>query len=424
MSFELENYKRRAARPLADAIVDGDLEKIKEVFATLGFRADQFCNTSKYHTDAVHPLFLAMLCNQMKIFIYLVEEKHATIDMVIPGVNGMEGNDMTLLHFACLDASKLQFVEYLLEKGAKVNAEDKFGWTPLHCAALKGHKDIVTQLILKGADVKAMDADGEEPLDKAMRGGHHLLLSLLGWRGGDPSTYMMKLTSVDTYTLKIAVLGAGGVGKTSLVQRFLKNKEVAAGTFPTMGAVRSKKSVQLGSLHYDMTILDLGGHERYDNLAPVYYRGCSVVIVTFDLTNRASFYRARDWVTEVHSALPPQVVVVLVGNKIDLRDEIQVTTVEARAFATNFSLLYVETSAITGRCVYELFVYSLKIYRQIVGRFAKTSTAPIMTKRNSRVIRSCQCDVFDLRTGKQLTHKHDKQVHFLSFFLQLFLLLE
>lgn len=64
-------------------------------------------------------------------------------------------------------------------KGANVNAKDKDGDTPVHDAALRGHKDIVELLLAEGADANARDNSGQTPADEASRRGHEEVVNLL-----------------------------------------------------------------------------------------------------------------------------------------------------------------------------------------------------------------------------------------------------
>jgi hypothetical protein len=69
VSLELEAYKRKAARPLGDCIINGDLEGVKSFFNThTHFKADQLCWTEKFHADAVTPALIAVACNNLEIF--------------------------------------------------------------------------------------------------------------------------------------------------------------------------------------------------------------------------------------------------------------------------------------------------------------------------------------------------------------------
>ena len=67
---------------------------------------------------------------------------------------------------------------------ADVNAKDEFGYTPLHGAAFKGHKEIAELLIVKGADVNAKIEDSGTPLDVAIRRNHPEIADLLRKHGG------------------------------------------------------------------------------------------------------------------------------------------------------------------------------------------------------------------------------------------------
>ena len=85
-------------------------------------------------------------------------------------VNAKDENDeagWTPLHRAAQKGHK-EITELLIANGADVNAEEEDGWTPLHYAALNGHKEIAELLIAKGADVNAKDVDGVTPLDVAI----------------------------------------------------------------------------------------------------------------------------------------------------------------------------------------------------------------------------------------------------------------
>ena len=63
-----------------------------------------------------------------------------------------------------IDAVKQHF-----DTGVDVNAKDRWGMTPLHWAARKGHKEVAELLLTKGADVNAKANDGTTPIDWAIQ---------------------------------------------------------------------------------------------------------------------------------------------------------------------------------------------------------------------------------------------------------------
>ncbi|KAG2229854.1 hypothetical protein INT48_002897, partial [Thamnidium elegans] len=94
-------------------------------------------------------------------------------------------------------------------------------------------------------------------------------------------------------------------------------------------------------------IWDTAGQERFHSLAPMYYRNALAAMVVFDVTKYSTFERAQHWVSELQRQANPQLLITLVGNKTDI-EERQVTNQEAQDYATQTSLLYIETSAKLG----------------------------------------------------------------------------
>lgn len=102
-------------------------------------------------------------------------------------------------------------------------------------------------------------------------------------------------------------------------------------------------------------IWDTAGQERYRSLAPMYYRGAACAVIVFDVTNKETFTGAKSWVRELQRRGDPNVVIALAGNKAD-SDSRAVEAEEARTYAQENGLIYMETSAKTGMNVRELFI--------------------------------------------------------------------
>eukprot|EP00027_Filamoeba_sp_ATCC50430_P001162 CAMPEP_0168561736 /NCGR_PEP_ID=MMETSP0413-20121227/11753_1 /TAXON_ID=136452 /ORGANISM="Filamoeba nolandi, Strain NC-AS-23-1" /LENGTH=201 /DNA_ID=CAMNT_0008593125 /DNA_START=89 /DNA_END=694 /DNA_ORIENTATION=+ len=157
-------------------------------------------------------------------------------------------------------------------------------------------------------------------------------------------------------TYKLVLLGDAGVGKTAIAVQFVKG-QFNEFTESTIGASFMNQTVTLP----DETIIkfqiwDTAGQERFHSLAPMYYRGAQAAIIVYDITNKASFEKAKDWVKELQQQGDPNVVVAFVGNKLDMPQARKVPADEAQKYAEENSLFFIETSAKHATNVADLFM--------------------------------------------------------------------
>ncbi|KAL9646606.1 hypothetical protein ABK040_012198 [Willaertia magna] len=154
---------------------------------------------------------------------------------------------------------------------------------------------------------------------------------------------------------KLVLLGESAVGKSSLVLRFVRGQFFEYQE-STIGAAFLTQTVPLGDSVVKFEIWDTAGQERYKSLAPMYYRGAAAAIVVYDITNADSFQRAKQWVKELQRQGNTNIVIALAGNKLDLEDKRQVEISEAKSYAEDNGILFMETSAKTATNVNEIFV--------------------------------------------------------------------
>jgi len=157
------------------------------------------------------------------------------------------------------------------------------------------------------------------------------------------------------FQFKLVLLGDSAVGKSSLVLRFVRGQFFEYQE-STIGAAFLTQTVALNDTTVKFEIWDTAGQERYHSLAPMYYRGAAAAIVVFDITNRDSFQRAKQWVKELQRQGNPNIVIALAGNKVDLSSKRKVEAEEAQAYADDNGIMFKETSAKTAHNVNELFV--------------------------------------------------------------------
>ncbi|KUI65468.1 Vacuolar protein sorting-associated protein 21 [Cytospora mali] len=179
-------------------------------------------------------------------------------------------------------------------------------------------------------------------------------------------------------SVKLVLLGEAAVGKSSLVLRFVNN-DFQENKEPTIGAAFLTQKCNLPTRTIKFEIWDTAGQERFASLAPMYYRNAQAALVVYDLTKPTSLIKAKHWVAELQRQASPGIVIALVGNKLDLTNDVsgdgeaaavpsgggddaedsgdarKIPTEEAKAYAEEEGLLFFETSAKTGVNVTEVF---------------------------------------------------------------------
>ncbi|KAI8881567.1 ras-related protein rab-22A-like protein [Backusella circina FSU 941] len=125
---------------------------------------------------------------------------------------------------------------------------------------------------------------------------------------------------MNTLEAKVVILGSTGVGKTSVAVRYVKNTFSPNGT-STIGASFMTKKLSVDSCSVRLQIWDTAGQERFRAMAPMYYRGASAAILVYDITSEESFAEMISWMDELDKNMTADLVIHVVGNKIDLASE-------------------------------------------------------------------------------------------------------
>ncbi|XP_062487846.1 ras-related protein Rab-25 [Pezoporus occidentalis] len=167
------------------------------------------------------------------------------------------------------------------------------------------------------------------------------------------------------FVFKVVLIGESGVGKTNLLSRFTRN-EFNHDSRTTIGVEFSTRSILVGDSVVKAQIWDTAGLERYRAITSAYYRGAVGALVVFDITKHQTYDVVERWLKELYDHAEPSIVVMLVGNKTDLAQAREVPMEEARMFADNNGLLFVETSALDSTNVEQAFETILtEIFRKV-----------------------------------------------------------
>jgi small GTP-binding protein len=172
-----------------------------------------------------------------------------------------------------------------------------------------------------------------------------------------------------THLVKIILVGDASVGKTHLLNRYIKGT-LPKHNVPTIGVEFATRTVTLPSgANVKAQIWDTAGQERYRAITSAHYRKALGALVVYDVTKEKTFDSVTRWVEELKYHAEPDIVIVLVGNKVDLVQKNpnlrRVSEEAGRKLAAEYQMLFAETSAITSEKVNDVFENLLQEILQI-----------------------------------------------------------
>ena len=183
------------------------------------------------------------------------------------------------------------------------------------------------------------------------------------------------------YSLKLLLCGDGAVGKTSIVNRFIK-RDFKVDYSHTVGVdIHNKEMKYNGDTEIKMAIWDVAGQDHYNFMRSNFYYGTDGVILMFDLTRAETFEHIHDWLKEINKVMGKEVPYILVGNKVDLIEDVGdvISHNEIMDFAEKHNVIYRETSAKNGQNVDIIFddiakkiikarTYNVDMYQNLWGK--------------------------------------------------------
>ena len=161
------------------------------------------------------------------------------------------------------------------------------------------------------------------------------------------------------YLLKYVIIGDSGVGKSNILLRYVNN------TFSeefktTVGVEFGAKNIEVNNNIYRIQIWDTAGQENFRSIARAYYKNSVCACIVYDITNRTSFQSVQSWIDDCSKQTSKLVLLVLIGNKCDLKDMREVKYEEGEKFAKSHNMIFMETSAKTGENIISIFEKSVK----------------------------------------------------------------
>ena len=179
--------------------------------------------------------------------------------------------------------------------------------------------------------------------------------------------------------LKLLLLGDSSVGKTSILLEYISNK-FDESSISTVGVDYMDKIIDYNKFKIKLQIWDTSGEEKFRTITKNFYRNADGLLVVFDLTKKESYDHIKSWINEAKEN-NDKLKTILIGNKLDLKDERIVAIDVAKQFAEKNNLKYIETSAKDGTNINESFqaiidlLFDGKSSEEILHEFTKQDSS-------------------------------------------------
>ena len=163
--------------------------------------------------------------------------------------------------------------------------------------------------------------------------------------------------------LKIVVLGEGGVGKSSLTLRFIVDKFIEDYD-PTIEDHYIKK-VLVDGIYSEVDVTDTAGQEEFFTIRNDSAKNADGIILVYSITSLNSFEEAIRIIEEIIITKNDKIPVILVGNKLDLRNDRKVPESYGKKLEEQYKFIFYETSAKYNVFADEIFYEIIREIRKI-----------------------------------------------------------
>ncbi|KAM9772389.1 EF-hand calcium-binding domain-containing protein 4B isoform X2 [Syngnathus typhle] len=171
---------------------------------------------------------------------------------------------------------------------------------------------------------------------------------------------------------KVVLVGNSSVGKTSLLRSFCEG-HFHPSTTATVGIDFSVKTLTLNNMQIAMQLWDTAGQERYRSITKQFFRKADGVVVMYDVTLEESFKAVRPWLANVKDAAGEGVQILVLGNKMDMDGDREVSFKEAERLAQESKVMFYEVSAYTGKNVTESLTHLARVLMEQEDRVRDTT---------------------------------------------------
>ena len=175
----------------------------------------------------------------------------------------------------------------------------------------------------------------------------------------------------DECVYKILLLGDTTVGKTCFLMKYT-DKVFNEIHMATIGLDYRLKTMTLkNGKTVKIQIWDTAGQDRFRAITKNYYKSAHGVILIYDITSIQTFENVKGWITQIREEAPPNIVIYIVGNKIDIDEERKIKKEEGQKLADEYGFPFAEASAKSGVNINETFE---EIVEKIDNIYSKKDT--------------------------------------------------
>lgn len=187
------------------------------------------------------------------------------------------------------------------------------------------------------------------------------------------------------YLFKICLIGDSGVGKTTLVKKYIDNVFQDDGSAATIGMDFHTKIQHIYDKDIKLQIWDVSGDHKFQYILELYCKNCQGIVLMFDVSKYCSFANLTYWLKYISKYIPVDFPKIIIGCKTDLKREISYE--EALTFAQDRNIEYVETSAKLGKNIENAFgkiIYEIKSNRKYSLKYLNAYLNEGMDNENSK----------------------------------------
>ena len=147
--------------------------------------------------------------------------------------------------------------------------------------------------------------------------------------------------------VKVIIIGDSSVGKTNIMNKYLKN-QFLEDSKATVGVEFGSKLFKIDGHNIKAQIWDTAGEEKYKAITGAYYKGSKGAFIVYDITRKETFDSVDRWINDLKSIGDSKMTIILIGNKCDLEDKREIPKEKGEEKARSFDCAFLETSALSG----------------------------------------------------------------------------